>query len=197
MSIDILKWYMSKQDGRILRSVKSQKLIVDACIKLFREGNLEPTAQQVADESGIAIRTVFRQFDDMENLLKSVDAVLSKDYNFEIKFNPASSFSDRLTAVINHLNSGYKKHKIIMFMTVSNMWKYKFLKENYLNHQKIIQKETEKVIPEILSSDDESQHLFHATLSFALWTRLQGQGLNKDQIKSAMFRQCTMIASNQ
>ena len=93
MSIDIFKSNMAKQDGRTLRSVKSQKLIVDAVIKLIREGNLEPTAQVVADKSGVGIRTVFRQFDDMENLLKSVDAELSKDYNFEVKFNPFSSFN--------------------------------------------------------------------------------------------------------
>jgi len=184
---------MAKQDGRTLRSVKSQKLIVSAVIKLIRAGNLEPTAQVVADESGIGIRTVFRQFDDMENLLKSVDAELSKDYNFEVKFDPSSSFNDRLTIVINHLNSGYKKHKLIMFMTVSKMWKYKFLQENYMIYQKKIKQKTEEVIPEILNFDDESQHLLHATLSFALWSRLQGQGLDKDQIKSAMFRQCMMI----
>ena len=56
---------MAKQDGRNLRSINSQKLIVNACIKLFKAGNLEPTAQQVADESGVGIRTVFRQFDEM------------------------------------------------------------------------------------------------------------------------------------
>tara|TARA_B100000287_G_scaffold407344_1_gene432684 strand:+ start:450 stop:1016 length:567 start_codon:yes stop_codon:yes gene_type:complete len=184
---------MTKQDGRTLRSVKSQKLIVNAVIKLIKEGNLEPTAQMVADESGIGIRTVFRQFDDMENLLKSVDAELSKGYNFGINIDPNLDINDRLITVINHLNSGYKRHKTIMFMTVSNMWKYKFLQENYMNYQKIIKKKTEEVIPEVLNFDDESKHLFHATLSFALWTRLQGQGLNHDQIKSAMFRQCIMI----
>jgi len=193
MSIDIFKRDMTKQDGRTLRSVKSQKLIVDAVIKLIREGNLEPTAQVVADKSGVGIRTVFRQFDDMENLLKSVDAELSKDYNFEVKFDPSSSFNDRLSVVINNLNSGYKRHKLIMFMTVSKMWKYKFLQENYMNYQKKIKQKTEEIIPEVLNFDDESQHLFHATLSFALWSRLQGQGLDKDQIKSAMFRQCMMI----
>lgn len=184
---------MAKQDGRTLRSVRSQKLIVAAVIKLIRAGNLEPTAQVVADESGVGIRTVFRQFDDMENLLKSVDAELSKDYDFEVKFDPSSSFNDRLSVVINNLNSGYKRHKLIMFMTVSKMWKYKFLQENYMNYQKKIKQKTEEIIPEVLNFDDESQHLFHATLSFALWSRLQGQGLDKDQIKSAMFRQCMMI----
>jgi hypothetical protein len=188
---------MTKQDGRHLRSVKSQKLIVEACIKLFKAGNVELTAQQVADESGVGIRTVFRLFDDMENLLKSVDAEMRKDYDFEVKFDPKSSFENRLLAFTNHLCAGYKKHNTIMFGTISNMWKYKFLQENYMNYQKMIRQKGEEVLPEVLNFDGELQELTHATLSFAFWTRLQSQGLNKDQVKSAMVRQCMMIFNSQ
>ena len=197
MSIDILKYSMTKQDGRILRSVKSQKLIVEACIKLFKEGNFVPTAQLVANESGVGIRTVFRLFDDMENLLKSVDAEMRKDYDFEVKFDPNSSFENRLLVGVDHLCAIYKKHQIIMFGTVSNMWKYKFLQENYMNYQKMIMQKVEEVLPEVLNFDGESKELIHATLSFAFWARLQGQGLKKDQIKSALVRQCTMIFNNE
>ena len=115
---------MSGQDGRNLRSIKSQQMIVDALIKLVKEGNFEPTAQKVADESGVGIRTVFRQFDDMENLLKVSDAKLSKDYNFDIKFDPTASLTSRLLVATKYLNSSYQKHKLIIFMTISNMWKY-------------------------------------------------------------------------
>ena len=196
MSIDIFEIIMTKKDGRNLRSINSQKLIVDACIKLFKAGNLEPTAQQVADESGVGIRTVFRQFDEMENLFKSVDAVLSKDYDFEVRYDPSSSFDARLQSIISHMNAGYEKHKLIMFMTVSQMWKYRFLKENYLMYQDIIKNKTEEILPEVLSFDTESKHLFHASLSFAMWTRLQGQKLNNDQISKAMLRQCLLIAND-
>ena len=187
---------MAKQDGRNLRSINSQKLIVDACIKLFKEGNLEPTAQQVADESGVGIRTVFRQFDEMENLFKAVDAVLSKDYDFNVKYDPSASFKARLQTITNHMNAGYEKHKLIMFMTVSKMWKYEFLRKNYLMYQDRIKDKTEEVLPEVLGFDHESKHLFHASLSFAMWTRLQGQKLNSDQIKKAMLRQCLLIAED-
>jgi len=187
---------MAKQDGRNLRSINSQKLIVDACIKLFKEGNLEPTAQQVADESGVGIRTVFRQFDEMENLFKAVDAVLSKDYNFNVKYDPSASFEARLKTITNHMNAGYEKHKLIMFMTVSKMWKYEFLRKNYLMYQDRIKNKTEEVLPEVLGFDNESKHLFHASLSFAMWTRLQGQKLNSDQIEKAMLRQCLLIAED-
>lgn len=187
---------MAKQDGRNLRSINSQKLIVDACIKLFKEGNLEPTAQQVADESGVGIRTVFRQFDEMENLFKAVDAVLSKDFDFNVKYDPSASFKARLQTITNHMNAGYEKHKLIMFMTVSKMWKYEFLRKNYLMYQDRIKDKTEEVLPEVLSFDNESKHLFHASLSFAMWTRLQGQKLNSGQIKKAMLRQCLLIAGD-
>ena len=196
MSIDIFEIIMTKQDGRNLRSINSQKLIVDACIKLFKAGNLEPTAQQVADESGVGIRTVFRQFDEMENLFKSVDAVLSKDYDFEVSYDPSSSFDARLQSTISHMNTGYEKHKLIMFMTVSNMWKYEFLRKNYLMYQDLIKSKTEEILPEVLSFDTESRHLFHASLSFAMWTRLQGQKLNNGQINKAMFRQCILITND-
>ena len=187
---------MAKQDGRNLRSINSQKLIVDACIKLFKEGNLEPTAQQVADESGVGIRTVFRQFDEMENLFKAVDAVLSKDYDFNVKYDPSAPFEARLKTITNHMNASYEKHKLIMFMTVSKMWKYEFLRKNYLMYQDRIKDKTEEVLPEVLGFDNESKHLFHASLSFAMWTRLQGQKLNSDQIKKAMLRQCLLIAED-
>ena len=196
MSIDIFKIIMTKKDGRNLRSINSQKLIVDACIKLFKAGNLEPTAQQVADESGVGIRTVFRQFDEMENLFQSVDVVLSKDYDFEVRYDPSSSFKARLQSVINHMNAGYEKHKLIMFMTVSKMWKYEFLRKNYLMYQDLIKSKTEEILPEVLSFDTESRHLFHASLCFAMWTRLQGQKLNNGQINKAMFRQCILITND-
>ena len=196
MSIDIFKLIMTKKDGRNLRSINSQKLIVDACIKLFKAGNLEPTAQQVADESGVGIRTVFRQFDEMENLFKSVDAVLSKEFDFEVKYDTSSSFETRLQSIIKHMNAGYEKHKLIMFMTVSKMWKYEFLRKNYLMYQDLIKSKTEEILPEVLSFDTESRHLFHASLSFAMWTRLQGQKLNNGQINKAMFRQCILITND-
>jgi len=75
---------MSQVDGRILRSQKSQSIILDAIIKLINSGNYYPTAEEVAKESGIAIRTVFRQFADMESLLMKANlfvvAVIVSDY---------------------------------------------------------------------------------------------------------------------
>ena len=66
-----------------------------------------------------------------------------------------------------------------------------------MNYQKMIMQKVEEVLPEVLNFDGELQELTHATLSFAFWMRLQGQGLEKDQINSAMVRQCMMIFKSQ
>ena len=70
----------SKPDGRVLRSERSRQLIMDAMAALIREGNLVPTAQQVAERAEVGIRTVFRHFNDMESLFETMDVAIIETY---------------------------------------------------------------------------------------------------------------------
>ena len=51
-------------DGRFARSQKTKDAIVKALLKLLNDTPF-PTAEQVARESKIGLRTVYRQFKDM------------------------------------------------------------------------------------------------------------------------------------
>lgn len=55
-------------DGRALRRLRSYEMAVDAVLDLIGEGIPAPTARQIADRSGISIRTVFRLTQDVESL---------------------------------------------------------------------------------------------------------------------------------
>ncbi|HWG93493.1 MAG TPA: TetR/AcrR family transcriptional regulator [Mycobacteriales bacterium] len=57
-----------REDGRTARSRRTRAAVVDALLALQEEGNLAPTAQQVAARAGVALRTVFGHFSDMETL---------------------------------------------------------------------------------------------------------------------------------
>lgn len=59
-------------DGRRLRSERSRKAIVAALMSLIRKGETMPSAERVAEEANIGLRTVFRQFDDMDRLYQEV-----------------------------------------------------------------------------------------------------------------------------
>ncbi len=185
---------MNQLDGRILRSQKSQNLILDAIIKLINNGNLYPTAQEVAKESGIAIRTVFRQFADMESLLMKVDELINeKLLNEESYINMSLSLSERLRKIIDERVYFYNKYENIMIATVTQLPKYKILQKRYPEYQKLLRERTEEIIPEILSLKSNSQELLDATLSFGFFERLKFQGLNKISITKSLNDQCKKI----
>ncbi len=55
-------------DGRTARARRTRNAVVDALLALQEEGDLSPTAQRVAERAGVALRTVYGQFSDMETL---------------------------------------------------------------------------------------------------------------------------------
>ncbi|HWC39443.1 MAG TPA: TetR/AcrR family transcriptional regulator [Acidimicrobiales bacterium] len=55
-------------DGRALRSARSREAVVDAMLDLLDEGSLRPGAEEIAARAGVSVRTVFRHFEDLEQL---------------------------------------------------------------------------------------------------------------------------------
>jgi len=57
-----------RADGRNERARRTREAVVDALLALHDEGDLTPTAQRVAARAGVALRTVYGHFNDMETL---------------------------------------------------------------------------------------------------------------------------------
>ena len=185
---------MQQVDGRILRSQKSQSVILNALIKLINTGNYYPTAEEVAKESGIAIRTVFRQFDDMESLLIKVDEIINhKLINDEKEIKLNSPLIARLELIIEERLHYYNKYENIMIATITQLPKYKILQKKYPEYQRLLKKRTEDIIPEILTLKSNNQELLDATLSFGFYQRLKFQGLNKSNIYKLINEQCKKL----
>lgn len=55
-------------DGRLARSARTRRAIVDALRSLHIDGDLMPTAPRVAERAGVSVRTVWQHFDDLETL---------------------------------------------------------------------------------------------------------------------------------
>lgn len=50
------------------RSHRTRDTVLNAFLALIEEGDLSPTAERVAQRSGVSIRTVYHQFDDLETI---------------------------------------------------------------------------------------------------------------------------------
>jgi AcrR family transcriptional regulator len=55
-------------DGRRARGERTRVRVLDALLELVEEGELRPTAQEVAIRAGVALRTVYHHFEDVEAL---------------------------------------------------------------------------------------------------------------------------------
>lgn len=58
----------AKVDGRRLRREQNRKAVLDALVELFEEGNYQPRANEIAERAGLSPRSLFRYFDDVDDL---------------------------------------------------------------------------------------------------------------------------------
>jgi AcrR family transcriptional regulator len=55
-------------DGRAARAAKTRDAIADALLDLLADGQMRPTAKEIADRAGVSVRSVYVHFDDLEDL---------------------------------------------------------------------------------------------------------------------------------
>jgi AcrR family transcriptional regulator len=58
-------------DGRQLRRRRNREAVVEALLDLYRDGNLSPSTEEIAERSGLSPRSLFRYFDDVNDLVRS------------------------------------------------------------------------------------------------------------------------------
>jgi AcrR family transcriptional regulator len=55
-------------DGRRLRREQNREAVLDAMAALFEEGHYQPTTGEIAERAGLSLRSLFRYFDDVDDL---------------------------------------------------------------------------------------------------------------------------------
>ena len=164
-----------EQDGRRLRSLTSQNIIVDAMIILVQRGILEPTAQQVADEAGIGIRTVFRQVQDKENLFSKMDEKVRADLQeiLDRAAHPQGNLEKRIEGLIELEAKIFEKNLQFLRATLANKWKYNTLQKNYERNQRNIKSLLYTWIPELKNLSESKQILLTSINSAGYWIELR------------------------
>jgi AcrR family transcriptional regulator len=90
-------------DGRLLRSVRTRQLIIDAYLALLRESPQAPTAAQIAKRAGCSTRSVFERFADLLTLsTAAADYIFTQAQALPFVRDPDA---DRLTRVKSHVET--------------------------------------------------------------------------------------------
>lgn len=169
-----------KVDGRARRSERSRQAIVDAMIELVNEGNLAPTAQQVADRAGVAIRTVFRHFSEMEILFAEIDGQIEPYYRGLFAGGDRSgSLQQRMQHAVKQHALAFEKIAPMVRSTQNQLWRWPGVAKTYARNQRRLRKDLDDWLPELEDISDERREAIDAITSFEFWDRLRShQGLD-------------------
>ncbi len=185
------------KDGRRARSVHSRKAIKTALFDMMHEGFMAPTIQLISERAGVGIRTVFRQFDDIEGLFCALNDDLN-ERNAALFLNTLSegALGERMDSFMVSRRKLYEKNKNIFLSTLGLMWKYPTLKVNYEKFNQTLRNQMRRVFPEILERPKHIQQLIEALASFEVWHRLtQHQKMNPQKAIELMRAQILQILS--
>jgi AcrR family transcriptional regulator len=89
-------------DGRQLRRTRNREAVVEALLDLYRDGKLHPSAEEIAARSGLSPRSVFRYFDDVDDLIRAAIARQQARVIplIRIDAEPGAPFDEKVAALV-------------------------------------------------------------------------------------------------
>lgn len=67
-------------DGRRARRERSRVAVIDAVFELVRNGKVPPTAEDVAEQAGVSVSSIFRNFDGLDDMQRQAFDVFRERY---------------------------------------------------------------------------------------------------------------------
>jgi len=150
-------------------------------LHLVNEGNLQPTAQQVADHASVGIRSVFRHFEDMESIFEMANE-LSRDHYTGLFSggNREGSLQQRILHATQYHAEAYETLGNMLLSVIGRRWNSAVMRKNYATHQRNLRKDLDQWLPELKNLTPSRREAVDAIASFEYWHRLRGiQSLSK------------------
>jgi len=179
-------------DGRRARRHRSRDLAVDALLDLLNEGVIRPTAQQVAERSGVSLRSIFRIFDDVESLNAAACArQVTRVRHLFIDVPAEGSLDTRIDAVIAINGRLYESIAPVRRAALRTAPESPAVQEMLARARGWVRAEVERVFAEELAAagDRDTVNALELALSFEAWDQLRAaQGLSATRTSATVTR---------
>ena len=185
----------AKVDGRSLRGERNRQALLDAAMELLKEGNYAPSAQEIAERAGVALRGIFRHFGGMEGLYGAVEEkVMESGQAIFTEVNSEGTFRERLLNVVEQRASVYEKHRNALLATQVQRWRSPYIKKTYARSQRQLRVNLEEWLPECRSLSAQRIEAVHANASFETWHRLRDhQNLSVDEAVDTVYETLKLL----
>lgn len=90
-------------DGRRERGNRNKAAVVQALLELYEAGEIQPSAARIAEVAGVSERSVFRYFDDMEDLAATaIDMQWERVRHLYEGLDSSGNLEQRIEALVDH-----------------------------------------------------------------------------------------------
>ncbi len=167
-------------DGRKHRSQKSQVRIVNAMLELVAQGNLEPSADQIADIAKVGRRSVFRHFKDMDALYREItNSIAATMGSIVLQPFEATDWQGQVLELIDRRAAGFEKMKPFLLAGQVHRHRSPFLKASHAQFVAMLRRILLGLIPREIARNSVLVEALDMLLSFENWSRLrEDQGLS-------------------
>lgn len=161
-------------DGRHRRSQQSRQRIIDAIIELVGEGVLEPTAEQVSARAGLAMRTVFRHFKDMDSLYREISRrIFARVQALTAADGAHDTWQEALHAAVDRRARLYEEVMPMRLSADAVRHRSPFLQEDQRRFVTMARDMLRSVLPRDVARDKVRFESLDVLLSFEVWIRLR------------------------
>ena len=160
-------------DGRRRRSETSRDKIVEAMLAIVAEGQITPSAEQVALRAEVGLRSVFRHFKDMESLYAEMTARLSRQYQMWLVPFTAPDWRGQLAETLERRVSTYEKLMPFKRAADAHRHESQSIQTEHARTLAMMRARLKSLLPEEISGDELSFETLDLLLSFETWQRLR------------------------
>ncbi|MGH0030416.1 MAG: TetR/AcrR family transcriptional regulator [Myxococcota bacterium] len=176
-------------DGRVRRGAQNRGRILDALYALVGEGELQPTAEQVARRAGVGERTVFRHFEDMETLHAELSSRLRREIQPILEEPPTTgSRQDRVRGFVARRARLFES--ILPYHRSASVQRHhsSFLQRAHAENVRALREDmTRALAPELAGDDGTRLDALELVASIEAWDRLRSeQRLGRDRAARVM-----------
>jgi len=175
-------------DGRRARSVVTRSEIIKAMVELVVEGNPDPGAVEVAERSGISLRTVFRHFEEKDAILNAIDDLLVAAYQpLLVAPYRSDDWQDQLAELIERRCAINEAAAVFRISAVMQRYRSPFVAAKYRRLYAAEKRMLDAILPEALQTTTQAGRAIMIACSFDSWRLLrQDEELSPEQTVAAI-----------
>lgn len=181
-------------DGRTARAARNRQAVLEAALALMEEGTLQPTAQAVATRAGVATRSVFHHFADLESLYADAAQMQIERHWLPLLRPVTGDPSQRITALLKLRAELYERISGTRRAAQLREHESAVLSERLAQSRAALRAHLRENLPELESLDRPAREAAQAAGSWETWEVLRRhQNLSVPAARAAVAATLTAL----